>query len=120
MPPPAGVAPVRPVRPRVAVHEVYGRDDPLGTALTRALDVNTGLDLSGHHAPHSLRYGMKGGPLVSFRGDLGPLQQFDGQAVGKAPRGVRAGMKSANALPNSKGSIVPITATQDMLGPGPL
>lgn len=99
--------------------EVYG-GDPMGTALAAALDAQYGTDLNGTHAPASRRAGMRGSPNNSFRGDLGPLQILDPVAMGKATRGLRAGMGASSALPNSKGPITPPVAVQSLLGPGPL
>ncbi|MGH3180804.1 MAG: hypothetical protein ACRDOE_02700 [Streptosporangiaceae bacterium] len=113
-----GLGPVAAVPPRRQLHEVYGTEDPNGQALTRALDTQYGLDLSGDHAPLSFRGFLNSDPAVSFRGDMGPLQYFDPVAQGKAARGVRSG--AASALPNSKGPVVAPTVVQALLGPGPL
>lgn len=119
----AGVGPVAPIAPAVEVHAVYGQgNDPNGTALPRAMDAHHGLSLSGTQGGHSLRYGMPGigNAGTRFYGDLGPLQYFDPVAVGAAGRGVRSGMASARALPQTNGPTVSQGAVQAMLGPGPL
>jgi hypothetical protein len=119
VPPPTGRVVVDLIPGRAAAHEVYGTEDPNGQALTRALDAQYGRDLNDSHAPKGRRFGMKGNPAVSFRGDLGPLQYFGPVAQGGGGRaGIRSG--AASALPGSKGPIVAPQAVQALIGPGPL
>lgn len=102
------------------VSEYYPDGDVLGVAITRAFDRQYGADLAGNLDPAGRRSGMKGSPNNSFRGDLGPLQYLDPVATGKASRGVRSGMGSANTLPGTTGPTVTSRTVQNMLGPGPL
>src|SRR5665213_941553 len=50
--------------------------DPVGSANWDGLAERTALELSPFGAPLSIRVGMKGGPPVTWYGDLGPIQRF--------------------------------------------
>lgn len=72
---------------------VTNTPNPIATAMVAALDVGNGLRLAGR-AGGAVRIGIKGGTARSYRGDLGPLQQFRGYAgpaSGQANRRVGRG-----------------------------
>ena len=91
--------------------------DANGVALTHAMDNLYGHSLTPFAGGGGDRFGMKGAPVNSFRGDLGPLQIVEPVAVGAAPRGVRSGMASAQRLPGTSGPGGSVNV-QDLIGPG--
>jgi hypothetical protein len=106
--------------PNAQIYTGYDKDqDTNGTALPATMDHLYGLALTPFAGSGGDRYGMKGSPANSYRGDLGPLQIVEPVAVGAAPRGVRSGMGSATALPGSNGPGGQVTV-QDLLGIAPV
>lgn len=108
------------ITPHHQVVSTYNKDDdPRGTSVQRATDRLYGLALTPFAGGGGDRFGMKGSPSNSFRGDLGPLQIVEPVAVGAAPRGVRSGMAADKALP---GTSVPggSVTVQDIIGPSPV
>ena len=99
----AGGIAVRPARATLGSYDAV--DDPLGVRLTKTLDGLHGTLLAGEGPPAGQRWGMKGSPNNSYRGDLGPLQYVAPVSVGAASDGVRAGMATDRALPNTTGPV---------------
>lgn len=66
-------------RSRRTAGVVVNDTNPRTAAMVAALDVGNGLRLAGR-AGGAIRIGLTGSRQRSFRGDLGPLQQFRGYA----------------------------------------
>jgi len=84
---------------RRRVGTIVNGPDARTVAFVGALDVLRGLATSGRLSRPLI--GLTGSPAVSYRGDLGPQQQFRGWA------GVRTNLRGNPAL------ALPLTATPD-------
>jgi hypothetical protein len=76
-----------PASSRRVVATVTNTPNPLTVAMVAALDVARGLAASGRLGHRQV--GITGSPQRSYRGDLGPLQQFRGY---NATNAIRSGL----------------------------